>query len=147
MKGTSGAGKYGDFVALVDKMVGRVMEALDRNQIAQNTLFIMTSDNGAEWDPSHIEEFGHRANHLNLRGKKRDQRLVELMNMIEMAEVLAVSAAHRKESRGAHTCRDFPTRDDENYLYHTMCHNDPDGPRLGKKDVKLGHWVPEERKY
>ena len=72
VKGTSGAGKYGDFVALVDKMVGRVMEALDRNQMAQNTLFIMTSDNGAEWDPPHIEEFGHHANHPNLRGKKRD---------------------------------------------------------------------------
>lgn len=53
-------------------MVGRVMEALDRNQMAENTLFIMTSDNGAEWDPPHIEEFGHHANHPDLRGKKRD---------------------------------------------------------------------------
>jgi len=72
---------------------------------------------------------------------------LELANMVEVAETLAVSAAHRKESRGAHTCRDFTTRDDENYLYHTMAHHDPAGPRLGKKDVVLGKWVPEERKY
>ena len=96
-----------------------------------------------------------------LRGRVADLRLedeskvfntelitaLELLNMVEVAEVLAVSAAHRKESRGAHTCKDFTTRDDQNYLYHTMAHHDPAGPRLGKKDVVLGNWVPEERKY
>ncbi len=96
-----------------------------------------------------------------LRGRVADLRLeddskvfntelitaLELANMVEVAEALAVSAAHRKESRGAHTCRDFTTRDDENYLYHTMAYHDPAGPRLGKKDVVLGKWEPEERKY
>lgn len=96
-----------------------------------------------------------------LRGRVADLRLedeskvfntevitaLELQNMVEVAETLAVSAAHRKESRGAHTCKDFKTRDDQNYLYHTMVHHDPAGPRLGKKDVVLGKWVPEERKY
>jgi fumarate reductase flavoprotein subunit len=96
-----------------------------------------------------------------LRGRVADLRLedeskvfntelvtaLELTNMVEVAEVLAVSAAHRKESRGAHTCKDFTTRDDKNFLYHTMAHHDPAGPRLSKKDVVLGKWVPEERKY
>jgi fumarate reductase flavoprotein subunit len=72
---------------------------------------------------------------------------LELANMVEVAEVLAVSAAHRKESRGAHTCKDFTARDDQNYLYHTMAYHDAAGPRLAKKDVVLGKWVPEERKY
>jgi fumarate reductase flavoprotein subunit len=72
---------------------------------------------------------------------------LELANMVEVAEVLAVSAAHRKESRGAHTCKDFTTRDDQNYLYHTMAYHDAAGPRLAKKDVVLGKWEPEERKY
>ena len=72
---------------------------------------------------------------------------LELANMVEVAETLAVSAAHRKESRGAHTCKDFTTRKDEEYLYHTMAYHDPAGPRLGKKDVVLGKWEPEERKY
>ncbi len=96
-----------------------------------------------------------------LRGRVADLRLedeskvfntevltaLELMNMVEVAEALAVSAAHRKESRGAHTCRDFTARNDAEYLYHTIVHHDPAGPRLGKKDVVLGKWEPEERKY
>jgi succinate dehydrogenase / fumarate reductase flavoprotein subunit len=72
---------------------------------------------------------------------------LELQNMVEVAEAVAASAAHRKESRGAHTCKDFPTRDDQNYLYHTLCYREDSGTRLAKKDVTLGVWVPEERKY
>jgi len=72
---------------------------------------------------------------------------LELDNMLEVAESLAVSAAHRRESRGAHTRRDATVRDDQNYLYHTLCYRDATGPRLDKKDVTLGTWVPEERKY
>ena len=72
---------------------------------------------------------------------------LELANMVEVAETLAVSAVHRTESRGAHTCRDFPKRDDQNYLYHTMAYRTEDGPRLDSKEVALGHWEPQERKY
>jgi fumarate reductase flavoprotein subunit len=73
---------------------------------------------------------------------------LELSNMVESAEAVAVAAAHRKESRGAHTCKDFPHRDDQNFLYHTLVYRQGDGaPRLDKKAVTLGTWVPEERKY
>ncbi len=72
---------------------------------------------------------------------------LEMGNMLDVAETVANSAAARSESRGAHTRRDAPNRDDQNFLYHTLCHFDPAGPRLGKKDVTLGHWEPEERKY
>jgi succinate dehydrogenase/fumarate reductase flavoprotein subunit len=72
---------------------------------------------------------------------------LELQNMVEVAETLAVSAAARNESRGAHTRRDSPNRDDQNFLYHTLCYFDAAGPRLDKKSVTLGHWEPEERKY
>lgn len=70
--GRTEVGKYGDFVAQVDAGIGQLMDALERTGQAENTLFIVTSDNGAEWDPSHIEEFGHYANHASQRGKKRD---------------------------------------------------------------------------
>ena len=72
---------------------------------------------------------------------------LEMGNMLDVAEAVATSAAARNESRGAHTRRDFPKRDDENFLYHTLAYFDPAGPRLDKKDVTLGKWVPEERKY
>ena len=72
---------------------------------------------------------------------------LELRNMVEVAEAIAVSAEHRRESRGAHTRRDAPRRDDQNFLYHTLCFRGAAGPRLDKKAVALGRWVPEERKY
>ena len=72
---------------------------------------------------------------------------LELTNMLEVAEAVAVSASHRKESRGAHTCRDFTARDDQNYLYHTLCTRHGAGPLLDRKQVTLGRWEPEERKY
>ncbi|MBW2288912.1 MAG: FAD-binding protein [Deltaproteobacteria bacterium] len=72
---------------------------------------------------------------------------MELGAMLDVAEAVAVSAAGRNESRGAHTRKDSTARDDVNYLHHTLCHFDPAGPRLGKKDVTLGKWEPVERKY
>jgi fumarate reductase flavoprotein subunit len=72
---------------------------------------------------------------------------LELGNMIAVAEALAVSAAHRNESRGAHARRDAKKRDDQNFLYHTLAFAGYAGPRLGKKPVTLGVWEPEERKY
>ncbi len=96
-----------------------------------------------------------------LRGRTSDLRLedkskvfnteivaaLELENMLDCASAVSSSAAGRNESRGAHTRRDATARDDVNFLYHTLCHFDPSGPRLAKKDVTLGRWEPEERKY
>jgi fumarate reductase flavoprotein subunit len=72
---------------------------------------------------------------------------LELGNMIDVAECVAVAASHRRESRGAHACSDFPTRNDKEFLHHSLVYFEPGGPRFDKKDVSLGHWEPEERKY
>lgn len=69
--GKSKAGPYGDFVTQVDWTIGRVMQTLDELKLSDNTLLIVTSDNGAHWKPGDIEEFGHRANR-HLRGQKAD---------------------------------------------------------------------------
>jgi fumarate reductase flavoprotein subunit len=72
---------------------------------------------------------------------------LELANMLDVAETIARCALARQESRGAHTRKDFPKRDDQRFLHHSLCHFDPGGPRLSTKPVTLGHWTPEERKY
>ncbi len=72
---------------------------------------------------------------------------LELVNMVDIPESVAQSAAVRNESRGAHTRKDFPNRDDGNFLHHSLCYFGAEGPRLGTKPVNLGHWEPEERKY
>lgn len=70
-KGKAKAGPYGDFVAQVDDTIGQVAAALARNGLANNTLLIVTSDNGAHWTPEEIQMHNHRANG-NVRGQKAD---------------------------------------------------------------------------
>ena len=71
VRGRAKAGYYGDFVAQVDDTVGAVLDALDKKQLADNTIVIFTSDNGAHWLPSDIDRWQHRAN-ANWRGQKAD---------------------------------------------------------------------------
>ncbi|MFB0978688.1 MAG: FAD-binding protein [Myxococcota bacterium] len=100
-----------------------------------------------------VEVLKQRSQHLKLDDPSKvfNTELIaalELTAMIDVAESLVNAAVVRKESRGAHTCRDFPTRDDENFLHHSVAfHEEGARPRIEKKKVTLGHWVPEERKY
>ena len=69
--GRSGAGYYGDFVAQVDETIGRILDTLDNSGLADETIVILTSDNGAHWPESDIAQFDHRANGP-WRGQKAD---------------------------------------------------------------------------
>jgi arylsulfatase A-like enzyme len=70
-RGKSQAGYYGDFVAQVDHTIGQVIEALEKQGLADNTLLIVTSDNGSHWPTDDIKKWNHAAN-LNYRGQKAD---------------------------------------------------------------------------
>jgi succinate dehydrogenase flavoprotein subunit len=72
---------------------------------------------------------------------------LELDNLVDLAEVTVAGALAREESRGAHARRDFPTRDDESWLRHTLAFQAPDGPRFEHKPVTIDAWKPVERKY
>lgn len=67
----SGAGDYGDYVVEVDAMIGKILDALKANQFVENTIVVITSDNGADWKPEDIERYPHRAN-ASWRGEKAD---------------------------------------------------------------------------
>jgi len=72
---------------------------------------------------------------------------LELGNMLDVAEAVCSSALARRESRGSHTRTDFETRDDAEFLKHTMIRFSPAGPALDYKPVTITRWQPEERKY
>jgi len=73
---------------------------------------------------------------------------LELKNMLDLAEVVAVGALERKESRGAHTREDHPERDDENWLAHTMAAMGDDGrPKLDFTPVTITEFEPKARTY
>jgi succinate dehydrogenase / fumarate reductase flavoprotein subunit len=80
---------------------------------------------------------------------------VELGFLLDLAEVVVFSARNRKESRGGHMRDDYPKRDDENYMKHTMAYltgdphsSDPaDHIKLDWKPVVVTRYQPMERKY
>jgi len=73
---------------------------------------------------------------------------MELGFMLEVSQCVVDGALARKESRGGHARADYPTRDDQNFLHHTLFYRQEDGsPRLEKGPVAKTKWEPEERKY
>jgi succinate dehydrogenase / fumarate reductase, flavoprotein subunit len=72
---------------------------------------------------------------------------LELGHMLDLAEVIAMGALYRKESRGAHFREDFPERDDETFLVHTLARYAAKGPQLFQKPVTITRFQPKERKY
>ena len=73
--------------------------------------------------------------------------VIETTNLIELAEIIVVGGLARTESRGAHSRRDYPNRDDVNWGKHTLARYTPDGPKLDSSPVTMTMWKPVERKY
>ncbi|MBX5476090.1 MAG: FAD-binding protein [Clostridia bacterium] len=99
-----------------------------------------------------IQELKQRYQRVSVGDKGRVfntnlQFVLELENMLDLAEVVVASALFRKESRGAHTRLDYPNRDDANWLKHTVATYTAAGPRLDTRPVTITRWEPQERKY
>ena len=91
-----------------------------------------------------LEEIREKSENLYLKDKSlafntNRVEALELQNLLEVADATAISAMMRDESRGAHARDDFPDRDDENWLCHSLY--DPVEKKLGKRDV---NFVPKE---
>ena len=73
---------------------------------------------------------------------------IELGNAIDLASCMLTAGVARRESRGAHSRpHDFPTRDDENFLKHSIVRWQDGAPALSYKDVRMTKWEPMERTY
>lgn len=71
-KGRSDCGNYGDFMEETDHRIGQILEALERNNIAEHTLVIFSSDNGAETNYQYHRDIYQHQSSLNFKGGKRD---------------------------------------------------------------------------
>ena len=72
---------------------------------------------------------------------------LEIENLLDLAQIMVAGALERTESRGGHARRDYPERDDKNWLRHTLAFFSEEGPRLDYKPVTITNWLPVERKY
>ena len=115
--------------------------------------FVVRTEEGLTKMLSILDELQARYREIRItdKGKLYNTDLmeaVELGFLLDNAEPTVAAALARQESRGAHWRDDFPQRDDENWLKHSLAYREPDGRvRLEHKPVKLGYYVPAERKY
>jgi succinate dehydrogenase / fumarate reductase flavoprotein subunit len=73
---------------------------------------------------------------------------IELSHLLEFAEVIVAGALGRQESRGGHSRKDFPKRDDVNWLKHTLAWRKPEGGvAFDWRPVVITKYQPMERKY
>ena len=73
--------------------------------------------------------------------------IIELGNLLDLSLLTAVSALDRQESRGAHSREDYPERDDDNFLKHSLAYLEEDTVRMAYKDVDTSIWEPKPRTY
>jgi succinate dehydrogenase / fumarate reductase flavoprotein subunit len=73
--------------------------------------------------------------------------VIELGNLLDLSLITAAAALNRQESRGAHSREDFPERDDEQWLKHSLAHLAGDQVRLSYKSVDTSIWEPKPRTY
>ena len=106
-----------------------------------------------------IDELRERYKNVAVQDKGKRYNLdllegLELGYLLDIAEAMSVAALHRPESRGGHFREDFPDRDDDKWMVHSMLYRDENaetegvkGIRFDTKDVVMTRYEPMERKY
>jgi succinate dehydrogenase / fumarate reductase flavoprotein subunit len=144
-----------------DRIFGRFMSKGEENSIKllkelQKTMDthvgVFRTGTGLGQARSKIKELKERLPHVRLmdHGRICNTDIMEALaadTLLDIAEVVVEGALARTESRGAHYRRDFPQRDDEKWLKHTVAYAAPKGPRLEYEPVKIVLWQPAERIY
>ena len=99
-----------------------------------------------------ISELKEEYTRVYVSGKclRYSQELVNVLeydSMLDLAEVITLGALNREETRGSHYRLDFKERNDKDWLKHTLVTWIKGRPQIGYKNVNIGKYKPEERKY
>ena len=130
--------------------------AADLRSELQRTMFddvgVFRTAQGMQQAVTKVGEFKDRYRHVKVSdtGKVFNTELLEAWELgclLDLADVTAVSALARMESRGAHAREDYPKRDDANWLKHTLAYAEDGKVRLAYKPVTITKYEPKERVY
>jgi succinate dehydrogenase / fumarate reductase flavoprotein subunit len=126
--------------------------AAEMKKVMFDDVGIYRSEKGMKAAIEKIHELKERYRHVRVTdtGRIFNTELLnawELGNMLEIAEVVAECALNRTESRGGHSREDFPNRDDQNWLKHTLAWTRNGKVEIGYKPVAVTKYQPQERVY
>jgi fumarate reductase flavoprotein subunit len=131
--------------------ISEIREEMQRTM--EQSAGIYRSRDSLEQAAAKLSELQERFRDIGLddRGHAFNTELVaalELGSMVDVAESIIQCALHRTESRGAHQRTDFPTRDDQKFLAHSVVTRTAEGtPAVNYLPVKITRWPPAERVY
>jgi succinate dehydrogenase / fumarate reductase flavoprotein subunit len=130
--------------------VSRIREKIQRVMMDKCSVF--RDRKGLEHALDEVRKLKRRYGNLSLTHKERMfnyelEEALELGNMLKTAEVTVLSALKREESRGAHYRSDFPERNDESWLKHTLVFQTSKGLQLRYKPVTVTRFQPDVRRY
>ncbi len=126
---------------------------LEMGTMMNEHLAVYRDQKGMETALAKIQSLRERWKEVPVRNKGRifNTTLINAMElgfMLDCAETIIVGALFRKESRGAHVRLDFPERDDENWLKHTLTYQQPGAdPKIETLAVRMTQWEPKPRIY
>ena len=124
----------------------------EMNETMETSVGIYRSEKSLRETRDKIKELKDRFSNINMEDKSLNfntelTTALELEFMLDVAEAIVYSALDRTESRGSHQRTDFPERDDEKFLKHSLVYQGDDEPRIDYKDVVITRWPPGERVY
>jgi succinate dehydrogenase / fumarate reductase flavoprotein subunit len=133
-----------------DERVSVIRDEL-RRTMSENAWVFRTGE-GLQKGLKNIRKLKERMKHIRVddKGRTFNTGLVDALQLeftLDLSETTIASALARTESRGAHTRRDYPKRDDEDWLRHTLATFTKEGPRLNYAPVTITKWPPTARAY
>lgn len=130
----------------VAKIRASLGDSMDRNA------GVFKTHEGLEIAVKNVKGLKEKYKNISIEDKSRVfntelQWALEVGFMLDLAEIVTTGALLRKESRGAHYRKDFPERDDTNFLKHTIARFTMNGPELSYIPVTVTKWQPAKRVY
>ena len=124
----------------------------EMNETMETSVGIYRSEKSLKQTCNKIKELKDRFSSIIIEDKSFNfntelTSALELEFMLDVAEAITYSALKRTESRGSHQRTDFPQRDDEHFLKHSLAYQNDIEPRIDYKDVVITKWPPGERVY